>query len=91
VDTGKPYKDIEVGDNYVIREFDENIDPIELMWHRDNEDRVIEVLNTTDWKFQYDNQLPIPLKENVSLKIARHDWHRVIKGTGNLRLRITKS
>ena len=91
MDTGKPYKDIEVGDNYVIREFDENIDPIELMWHRDNEDRVIEVLNTTDWKFQYDNQLPIPLKENVSLKIARHDWHRVIKGTGNLRLRITKS
>jgi hypothetical protein len=91
VDTGKPYKDIEVGDNYVIREFDENIDPIELMWHRDNEDRVVEVLNTTDWKFQYDNQLPIPLKENVSLKIARHDWHRVIKGTGNLRLKITKS
>ena len=91
MDTGKPYKDIEVGDNYVIREFDEKIDPIELMWHRDNEDRVIEVLNTTDWKFQYDNQLPIPLKKNVSLKIARHDWHRVIKGTGNLRLKITKS
>jgi hypothetical protein len=91
VDSGKPYKDIEIGDNYVVREFDENIDPIELMWHRDNEDRVVEVLNTTDWKFQYDNQLPIPLKENVSLKIARHDWHRVIKGTGNLKLKITKS
>lgn len=91
MDTGKPYKDIEIGDNYVIREFGENIDPIELMWHRDNEDRVVEVLNTTDWKFQYDNQLPILLKENVSLKIARHDWHRVIKGTGNLKLKITKS
>jgi hypothetical protein len=91
VDSGKPYKDIEIGDNYVVREFDENIDPIELMWHRDNEDRVVEVLNTTDWEFQYDNQLPIKLKENVSLKIARHDWHRVIKGTGNLRLKITKS
>ena len=91
MDTGKPYKDIEIGDNYVIREFNEDIDPIELMWHRDNEDRVVEVLNTTDWKFQYDNQLPIFLKENVSLKIARHDWHRVIKGTGKLRLKITKS
>jgi hypothetical protein len=91
VDSGKPYKDIEIGDNYVVREFDENIDPIELMWHRDNEDRVVEVLNTTDWKFQYDNQLPIALKENVSLKIARHDWHRVIKGTGNLKLKIIKS
>ena len=91
MDSGKPYKDIEIGDNYVVRDFDENIDPIELMWHRDNEDRVVEVLNTTDWKFQYDNQLPIPLKENVSLKISRHDWHRVIKGTGNLKLRIIKS
>jgi hypothetical protein len=90
VDTGKPYKDIEIGSNYVIREFDENIDPIELMWHRDNEDRIVDVLNETDWKFQYDNQLPIDLNKNVSLKIARHDWHRVIKGTGNLRLKITK-
>ena len=91
MDTGKPYSDIAIYDNCVIREFGENIDPIELMWHRDNEDRVVEVLNQTDWFFQYDNQLPIPLKENVSLKIARHDWHRIIKGTGNLRLKITKS
>ena len=91
MDTGKPYSDIAIYDNCVIREFGENIDPIELMWHRDNEDRVVEVLNQTDWFFQYDNELPIPLKENVSLKIARHDWHRVIKGTGNLRLKITKS
>ena len=91
MDTGKPYSDIAIYDNCVIREFGENIDPIELMWHRDNEDRIVEVLNPTDWFFQYDDQLPIPLKENVSLKIARHDWHRVIKGTGNLRLKITKS
>ena len=91
MDTGKPYSDIAIYDNCVIREFGEDIDPIELKWHRDNEDRVIEVLNETDWYFQYDNELPIQLKENVSLRIARHDWHRVIKGTGNLRLKITKS
>lgn len=88
--TGKPYTDIEIGDGYVIREFDQNIDPIELMWHRDNEDRTIEVLHPTDWFFQYEDQLPIQLKENVSLNIARHDWHRVIKGTGSLRLKIFK-
>lgn len=91
MDSGKPYSDIEIRDNCVIREFGEDIDPIELKWHRDNEDRVVEVLNETDWFFQYDDQLPIQLKENVSLVIARHDWHRVIKGSGNLRLRITKS
>ena len=91
MDTGKPYSDIAIYDNCVIREFGEDIDPIELKWHRDNEVRVIEVLNETDWYFQYDNELPIQLKENVSLRIGRHDWHRVIKGTGNLRLKITKS
>jgi hypothetical protein len=27
----KPYTDIEVTDKYIIREFNENIDPIELL------------------------------------------------------------
>ena len=33
-----PYTDIEVTNKYIIREFNENIDPIELLWHRDDED-----------------------------------------------------
>ncbi len=33
----KPYKDLEVADKYILREFSQNIDPIELMWHRDDE------------------------------------------------------
>ena len=40
----KPYRDLEVTDEYIIREFSQNIDPIELMWHRDDEDRIVEVL-----------------------------------------------
>ena len=39
----KPYKDLEVTENYVIREFNENVDPIELKWHRDMEDRLVEI------------------------------------------------
>jgi hypothetical protein len=39
-----PYTDIEVTDKYIIREFNENIDPIELMWHRDDESRTIEII-----------------------------------------------
>ena len=34
--TMKPYTDIEVTDKYIIREFNKNIDPIELLWHRDD-------------------------------------------------------
>ncbi len=85
----KPYKDIEVTNKYIIREFNENIDPIELLWHRDNEDRTIEILGETDWKVQLDNELPTSL--NQPIFIPRHHWHRVIKGNGNLRLKIYKS
>ena len=46
----KPYKDIEVTDKYIIREFNENIDPIELLWHRDDEDRTVEILGETNWR-----------------------------------------
>jgi len=84
-----PYKDIEVTDEYIIREFDENIDPIELMWHRDNEDRTLEIIDKTDWKFQFDNELPILLENHIV--IPRHYWHRVIKGKGILKLKIYKN
>jgi hypothetical protein len=85
----KPYTDIEVTDKYIIREFSENIDPIELMWHRDNENRVVEIIGKTDWKIQLDNQLPTSMNESIS--IPRHMYHRLIKGTGNLKLKIHKS
>ena len=87
----KPYKDLEVTKEYVIREFDQNIDPIELMWHRDDEDRTIEVLECGGgWKFQLENELPVNLEPEATIFILRHEWHRVWKGTGNLRLKITK-
>ena len=84
----KPYNDIEVTDKYIIREFNENIDPIELMWHRDDESRTIEILNETNWQFQLENCLPTSLKNRIF--IPRHEWHRVIKGDGNLKLKIYK-
>jgi len=43
----KPYNDIEITDKYIIREFNENIDPIELMWHRDDENRLVEIIGNT--------------------------------------------
>jgi len=92
VDSGKPYTDLEITDKYVIREFSQNIDPIELMWHRDNEDRTVEVLEAgKGWQFQYDERLPLEFKQGVRIFIRKHDWHRVIKGKGNLILKIEKN
>ena len=88
VDSGKPYNDIEIKGNGFLRVFDDDIDPIELLWHRDKEDRIVEVLHDTDWKFQEDNKLPIELKEGISIFIPRYSWHRLIKGTNKLKLKI---
>ena len=85
----QPYTDIEITDKYIIREFGDNIDPIELMWHRDDEDRTLEIIGDTDWKIQLDNQLPSSL--NQPIFIPRHQWHRVIKGSGKLKIKINKN
>ena len=85
----KPYNDIENNDFFIIREFDENIDPIELMWHRDDENRIVEIIGETDWKIQLDDRLPTSL--NKPIFIPKHTWHRAIKGTGKLKLKIYKS
>jgi hypothetical protein len=83
-----PYKDLEVTDLYIIREFSEDIDPIELLWHRDNEDRIVEIQGETDWKFQLEDNLPTSI--NKPIFIPRGMYHRVIKGTGILTIKIFK-
>lgn len=84
----KPYKNLEETSEYIIREFSEDIDSKELLWHRDREDRRIVTIGNTDWQVQLDNQLPVSL--NSSIFIKKHQWHRVLKGTGVLRVKIYK-
>ena len=85
----KPYKDLEITDQYILREFNDPVDPIELLWHRDNEDRTIEIVGETDWAIQLENKLPTSLNDRIF--IPKHQWHRVVKGTEKLLLKIYKS
>ena len=55
----------------------------------DDEDRLIEPLHETNWMFQLEDQLPVPLNQPIFIK--RHQWHRLIKGKGSLTLKITKN
>ena len=88
----KPYNDIETGPDYIIREFTVDIDPIELLWHRDDEDRTVEVIECGQgWKLQLDDELPTTLEPGTSIFILRHQWHRVIKGEGKLVVKIIKN
>jgi hypothetical protein len=74
--------------NYVIRTFSESINDFELVWHRDKEDRIVRSVGDTDWMIQMDNQLPKPLTEMVY--IPKNTYHRVIKGNGDLTVKINK-
>ena len=83
-----PFTEKSVGNNQYIREFSSDVDTHELEWHIDREDRTIEVIENNNWYFQLDNNLPQLLKETIF--ISKETYHRVIKGTGNLKVRITK-
>jgi hypothetical protein len=85
-----PYFEYIINENTVIRVFECSDDlGTEELWHRDDEDRVIEILGETDWQIQLDNQLPTSM--NIPISIPKHMWHRAIKGTGCLQLKIHKT
>ena len=84
-----PFNEIALGNNQYIREFVEDVDRDSIEeWHRDKEDRIVEVLVNDDWLFQMDNELPVLLKEK--LYISKENYHRVIIGKGKLIVKITK-
>ena len=79
----KPYKDTSN-----IRTFSKDVDPMSLIWHTDLEDRKIEVLEGKGWMFQRDDELPLELKEGDNIFIPKHQVHRIIKGTTDLKIKI---
>ena len=83
--SGKPYTDL--GD---IRTFDINEDQAEFVWHRDKEDRMVEVISGDGWQFQPENCLPLLLEPGIRFKIEEGEYHRLIKGINNLEIRVTK-
>ena len=82
---GKPYW--EDGD---IREFDPSRDDAEFIWHRDKEEREIEVLEGEGWQFQYENCMPYHLQKGMVFDIPEGEYHRLIKGYNILKCRIVK-
>jgi hypothetical protein len=59
-----------------------------MLWHRDKEDRIIESLEETDWMFQLDNQLPQKIEGQIF--IPKEIYHRLIKGSGDLKIKLIK-
>lgn len=80
------YKD-NIIDCGIIREFSSQVPEENLIWHTDNEDRYIEAIGETNWKVQLDNELP---KNIDQVYIPKGVFHRLIKGDGDLKIKITK-
>jgi hypothetical protein len=78
----------EIIDDIRIRTFDENVDDEELKWHRDRENRLVEILESDNWYLQMDNELPIKLIVGEKYFIPEGVYHRVIKGKSNLKVKI---
>lgn len=82
-----PFQEIKLEENTFIREFRQDTDSGDYMWHRDREDRIIESIGETDWMIQIDNELP---KVIDKVFIPMGVYHRVIKGTGDLKIKLVK-
>ena len=87
-ESDKPYGEKRITNNVFIRTFDNTVNEKELYWHRDKEDRIITPLEKTDWKIQMDNEIPIIIEDNTF--IPKNTYHRVIKGTQDLKIKLIK-
>ena len=85
-----PFTEKRIGEKLFLREFKENVDSEELVWHQDQEDRIVKVIQSNGWKLQMDNTLPVVLEEGKSYNIPKNTYHRVIKGEGKLILELEK-
>jgi hypothetical protein len=83
-----PFEENNLIHNEYIRVFNHDVEFSDLVWHRDREDRIVESIDPTDWMVQIDNELPTSLNREVF--IPKGVWHRVIKGTGDLKIKLVK-
>ena len=83
----KPYTQSKISKNKFERIFREHTNDDELVWHRDKVDRYVEPVKESDWLFQLDNDIPRKLGKN-KLFIPKETYHRLIKGTGDLIVKI---
>jgi hypothetical protein len=83
-----PFEESKISDSTYIRTFYENVDSGDLHWHRDREDRYIEPTHENNWRFQIDNELPQNL--NKKIFIPKGIYHRLIKGNGDLEIKVEK-
>jgi len=77
-------------ENNGIRTFLSERDDSEYVWHRDDEDRCVKILEGEAWQLQFEDTLPYLLRPGQSFVIRKNEYHRLIKGIGDLTVQIVK-
>ena len=72
----------------IEREFFVDRDDAEYVWHKDHENRGIEILEGEGWRIQFEDCLPYLLKPGMIFDVPKGHYHRVIKGVNTLKCRI---
>ena len=54
----------------------------------DNENRKVTILEGNDWQFQMDDDLPVILKVGDEIKIPKGIYHRIKRGSNDLKIKI---
>ena len=83
-----PYIDFIYSCGVRTRYFRNDLDSDELVWHRDEKNREVKILNGTDWFLQFDNQMPIELVVGKTYSIEKDSYHRLMKGENATELKI---
>jgi hypothetical protein len=81
-----PYINLNKSNSSIDRIFKSDIESEDLRWHRDLEDRILYPNEETDWMIQMDNELPKPIEPGIYIPAGA--WHRLIKGSGELKIKI---
>ena len=82
----QPYEDNQYG-----RTFDANASDEEYVWHRDHNDREVEIIEGEGWQLQIEDCLPMLLNDVKKVFIPKGVYHRLIKGYNTLRVKINEN
>jgi hypothetical protein len=70
----------------LYRVFSRDIEDDLLEWHRDHNTRIVTVLEGIGWELQFDDQLPLLLKQHDRVVIKKGIFHRLFKGETDLKI-----
>jgi len=85
-----PYTEKKLSETTRIRKFSSTTPEDHLIWHRDRQDRVVEVIGGKGWMFQRDGSIPVQIGPGNIFEVSANEWHRIIKGSGDLIVKITE-